>query len=64
MIASFVAIMPTRPVQRLAPAGERLVEMLAVRRSAEKIAAENASRLLEDTMLRRLARRRVARLAR
>jgi transposase len=28
MIASFVAIMPTRPVQRLAPAGERLVEML------------------------------------
>jgi transposase len=66
MIASFVAIMPTRPVQRLAPAGKRLVEMLAVRRqlSAEKIAAENASRLLEDTMLRRLARRRVARLAR
>jgi transposase len=65
MIASFVAIMPTRPVQRLAPAGERLVEMLAVRRqlSAEKIAAENASRLLEDTMLRRLARRRIARLA-
>jgi transposase len=56
MVASFVAIMPTRPVQRLAPAGERLVEMLAVRRqlSAEKIAAENASRLLEDTMLRLL----------
>jgi transposase len=65
MIASFVAIMPTRPAQRQAPAAERLVEMLAVRRqlSAEKIAAENASRLLEDTMLRRLSRRRITRLA-
>jgi transposase len=65
MIASFVAIMPTRPAQRLAPAAERLVEMLAVRRqlSAEKIAAENASRLLEDAMLRRLSRRRIARFA-
>ena len=65
MIASFVAIMPTRPAQRLAPAAERLVEMLAVRRqlSAEKIAAENASRLLEDAMLRRLSRRRIGRLA-
>jgi transposase len=65
MIASFVAIMPTRPVQRLAPAAERLVEMLAVRRqlSAEKIAAENASRLLEETMLRRLSRHRIARFA-
>jgi transposase len=39
--------------------------MLAVRRqlSAEKIAAENASRLLEDPMLQRLSRRRIARLA-
>jgi transposase len=62
MIASFVAIMPTRPAQ---PAAERLTEMLAVRRqlSAEKVAAENASRLLEDAMLRRLSRRRIARLA-
>jgi len=65
MIASFVAIMPTRPAQRPAPAAERLTEMLAVRRqlSAEKIAAENAARLLEDAMLQRLSRRRVARLA-
>jgi transposase len=64
MIASFVAIMPTRPAQRQAPAAERLTEMLAVRRqlSAEKVAAENAARLLEDTMLRRLSRRRIARL--
>ncbi len=65
MIASFVAIMPTRPAQRQAPAAERLTEMLAVRRqlSAEKVAAENASRLLEDAMLQRLSRRRIARLA-
>jgi len=65
MIASFVGIMPTRPAQRTTPAAERLVEMLAVRRqlSAEKIAAENASRLLEDPMLQRLSRRRIARLA-
>src|SRR6266850_501424 len=64
MIASFVTIMPTRPAQRQAPAAERLTEMLAVRRqlSAEKVAAENASRLLEDAMLQRLSRRRIARL--
>src|SRR6516162_5892867 len=65
MIASFVAIMPTQPAQPRAPAIERLAEMLAVRRqlSAEKVAAENASRLLEDPMLQRLSRRRIARLA-
>ena len=64
MIASFVAIMPTRPAPRQTPAAERLTEMLAVRRqlSAEKVAAENASRLLEDAMLRRLSRRRIGRL--
>src|SRR5260370_7019013 len=57
--------MPTRPAQRTPPAAEQLVEMLAVRRqlSAEKTAAENASRLLEDLMLQRLSRRRIARLA-
>src|SRR4249919_3694138 len=65
MIASFVGIMPTRPAQRTTPAAEQLVEVLAVRRqlSAEKTAAENASRLLEDLMLQRLSRRRIARLA-
>src|SRR5262245_57638688 len=65
MIASFVAIMPTRPAQPHRPAAQRLAEMLAVRRqlSAEKVAAENASRLLEDAMLQRLSRRRTARLA-
>jgi transposase len=64
MIASFVAIMPTRPVQRQTPTIERLVEMVVVRRqlSDEKIAAENASRLLENVMLQRLSRRRIARL--
>ena len=61
MIASFVAIMPTQPAQPRAPAIERLTEILAVRRqiSAEKVAAENASRLLEDAMLQRLSRRRI-----
>ena len=64
MIASFVAIMPTRPVQRSAPAVEQLAGILTVRRqlSDEKVAAENASRLLEDAMLQRLSRRRIARL--
>ena len=65
MIASFVAIMPTRPALPRAPVLERLVEMLAVRHqlSAEKVATENAGRLLEDAMLRRLSRRSIARLA-
>jgi transposase len=65
MIASFVAIMPTRPAQRRTPAIERLCEMAAIRRqlSNQKVAAENASRLLEDAMLQRLCRRRIARLA-
>jgi len=65
MIASFVAIMPTRPAQRHTPAVERLVEILAVRRqlSDEKVAAGNAGRLLEDVMLQRLSRRRIARLS-
>jgi transposase len=65
MIASFVAIMPTRPAQRHAPVIERLAEIVTVRRqlSDEKIAAENASRLLENTTLQRLSRRRIRRLA-
>jgi transposase len=65
MIASFVGIMPTRPAQRTPAAAAQLAEMLAVRRqiSAEKVAAENASRLLEDRMLRRLSRRRIGNLA-
>ena len=62
MIASFVAIMPTRPAQRQAPMIEQLAAMLTVRRqlSDHKVATENASRLLEGAMLQRLSRRRVA----
>ena len=65
MIASFVAIMPTRPARPRSPALERLAEMLAVRRqlNADKVAAGNAARLLEDAMFQRLSRRRIARLA-
>src|SRR5258708_6074896 len=50
MIASFVAVMPTRPARRHAPTIERLAEMVTVRRqlSGQKVAAENAARLLED----------------
>jgi transposase len=64
MIASFVAIMPTRPVQPQTPAVEQLAGILAVRRqlSDQKVATENASRVLEDAMLQRLSRRRIARL--
>src|SRR5712691_6743806 len=66
MIASFIAIMPTRPMQPQMPAIERLAEMLTVRRqlSDEKVAAENASRLLQDAMLQRLSRRRITRAQR
>src|SRR5260221_5025570 len=65
MIASFVAVMPTRPAQRHAPTIERLAEMVTVRRqlSEQKVATENAARLLADATLQRLSRRRIARLA-
>jgi hypothetical protein len=50
--------MPTQPAQPRAPAIDRLTEMLTVRGqiSAEKVAAENASRMLEDAMVQRLSR--------
>src|SRR5215831_18209029 len=65
VIASFIAIMPTRRAQRPSPAIERLTEILSVRRqlSDQKIAAQNASAMLEDAMLLRLSRRRISRLA-
>jgi len=65
VIASFIAIMPTRRAQRHSLAIERLTEMLTVRRqlSDEKIAAQNAAAMLEDAMLLRLSRRRIGRLA-
>jgi len=64
VIASFIAIMPTRRAQRHSLAIERLTEMLTVRRqlSDEKIAAQNAAAMLEDAMLLRLSRRRIGRL--
>ena len=64
MIALFVATMPTRPAQRN-EAAERMAEIVTARRqlSDEKVAAENASRLFEDAILRRLYRRRLMRLA-
>jgi transposase len=65
MIAAFVAIIPTRPVERPAPVVERLAEALRVRRqlSHEKVAAENAAGMMENAVLQRLSRRRIARLA-
>jgi transposase len=64
MIALFTSVMPTRPAQQRHPATERLAQIVTARRqlSDEKVAAENASRLLEDPMLQRLYRRRIARL--
>jgi transposase len=63
LIATFVMIMPTRAAQPN-PTLERLAEVVTTRRqlSDEKIAIQNASALLEDAMLRRLNRRRIARL--
>ena len=63
MIALFVATIPTRPAQRN-EAAERMAEIVSARRqlSDEKVAADNASRLFEDTTLRRLYRRRLMRL--
>jgi transposase len=56
--------MPTRPAHQRHPATERLAQIITARRqlSDEKVAAENASRLLEEPMLQRLYRRRIARL--
>jgi transposase len=65
MLAAFVAIIPTRAVERPAPVVERLAEALRVRRqlSNEKVAAENAAAMLENAVLQRLSRRRIARVA-
>src|SRR6266436_3409 len=61
---SVMTVCPSRPAQRQTPMIEQLAAMLTVRRqlSDHKVATENASRLLEDAMLQRLSRRRVARL--
>jgi transposase len=63
LIATFIMVMPTRAA-RPHPTLERLAEVITTRRQLcdEKIAIQNASALLEDAMLRRLNRRRIARL--
>src|SRR5262249_51942942 len=62
LIAEYVAIMPTRVVQR--DAVERLAEIVTMRRQLcdEHVAAENQAAHLEDAMLRRLSKRRQMRL--
>src|SRR4029453_12099258 len=63
LIAEYVAIMPTRVVQRDA-AVERLAEIVTMRRQLcdEHVAAQNQAAHLEDAMLRRLSKRRQTRL--
>ena len=63
LIAEYVAIMPTRAV-RHDPAAGRIAEVVTMRRqlSDEHVAVENQAAQLEDAMLRRLAKRRLARL--
>lgn len=63
LIAEYVAIMPTRAV-RHDPAAGRIAEVVTMRRqlSDEHVAVENQAAHLEDAMLRRLAKRRLARL--
>jgi transposase len=63
MIATYVALIPTRPVQA-DPAVERLAEILTMRRQLcdEHVAVINQASHLEDAMLRRIAKRRLARL--
>ena len=63
LIAEYVAIMPTRVVQR-DPATEQLAEVVTMRRQLcdEHVAVENQTAHLEDAILRRLNKRRLARL--
>jgi transposase len=64
LIAEYVAIMPTRVVQR-DDAVERLAEIVTMRRQLcdEHVTVENQAAHLEDAMLRRLSKRRLTRLA-
>lgn len=63
LIAEYVAIMPTRPLHP-DPAAERLAELVRVRRQLcdEHVTMANQASHLEDAMLRRLSKRRLARL--
>lgn len=63
LIAEYVAIMPTRVVHR-DPAAEQLAAVVTMRRqlSDEHVTVENQTAHIEDAMLRRLNKRRLARL--
>ena len=63
LIAEYVALMPTRAVQRN-PVVERLAEIVTMRRQLceEHVAIENQASHLEDAVLRRMAKRRLARI--
>ena len=63
LIAEYVAIMPTRVVERNV-AVERLAEIVTMRRQLcdEHVVVENQAGHLEDAMLRRLSKRRLIRL--
>src|SRR3954451_21201558 len=63
LIAEYVAIMPTHVV-RDDPAAARIAEVVTMRRHLrdEHVAVENQAAQLEDAMLRRLAKRRLARI--
>ena len=63
LIAAYVATMPTHVV-RHDPAAARIAEIITVRRQLcdEHVAVENQAAQLEDAMLRRLAKRRLARI--
>src|SRR3954464_15068475 len=62
LIAEYVATMPTHVVRHV-PAAARIAEIVTMRRlSDEHVAVENQAAQLEDAMLRRLAKRRLARI--
>ena len=63
LIAEYVSIMPTRVVQRAATA-ERLAEVVTMRRQLcdQHVTIENQAAHVEDAILRRLNKRRLARL--
>src|SRR4051795_9530294 len=63
LIAEYVATMPTHVV-RHDPDAARIAEIVTMRRqlSDEHVAVENQAAQLEDAMLRRLAKRRLARI--
>jgi transposase len=63
-IARFVALLPGHPAPPRQPAVERLAELVTARRQLtdELVRATNQTEHIEDAMLKRLARRRAARI--